>query len=768
MGQDEEDILEEEEDQMLDEGIEQVEMEDDFDQANMVHGQTSTPVAVSPLSCLSRHRNAPLTAIPQRPLNRFYTPQPQRSVITDAPRTLASIGGPAVRFQRPPETPSGAVRRIPATPGSLGAPSRRMAQPVLQEEEEDDVSMGPSTPIKREIHTALLEEVRPSSILQSCIHLPTTQAKRRRETLGTPRNLPAPPSSFKTPVRAAVFRPSSKPAPHPALEAQSPDQADDEEPEAGSAVPMTPVERIERKLKDLRRQSMKRQTADASRRATVGFALPATPARSHVKPSAAYTTVGTRRAPEVVYEDREDISQPSTPTVGGLHGEDDISVLQPFVQSPEPAEVGPSHHDETQQDDEQEQEQKRQVPTAATPQYSGMKEMFRSVLPPKTPSFAGMKSMFAAGEPSKAPATPHYNGMKTMFQEPAAASTPQMGGIKAMFQEPASASTPQMAGLRNMYQLPQEPPTPAMDGLGDMYEIEEVEQEAALQPDTDSEEEEQLESTPGRRKSFPKAPTVASSSSSASAARATSSKPPIRATSSRLPTASAPTRKPVAAASEKKAAVPAPTARKTSGSAASRARATTADSAPKRAAAPAKKAATAPVEEKPRPGDLDDCSTEHDEPLEYDEPVKPKAATTATKKVSRSAPTRTKPAEIASGSSTKEPAPRATRGRKAVLGENDEQPPAESSVPVPALAKATRAKKATATATSTTTSTTAKAAASTSAPTRRTRTVTADKENEPESEPVVKKAPARRTVKKTEPVPQPVGATTTRTTRSRK
>lgn len=95
----------------------------------------------------------------QRSLDRFYTPQPQRGLVTNAPRTLSSIGGPAVRFQRMPETPSAGIRRVPPTPGSLGAPSRRITQQVSQDTEEDEASVGPSTPVKREVDPAILEEV---------------------------------------------------------------------------------------------------------------------------------------------------------------------------------------------------------------------------------------------------------------------------------------------------------------------------------------------------------------------------------------------------------------------------------------------------------------------------------------------------------------------------------------------------------------------------------------------------------------------------------
>lgn len=75
-------------------------------------------------------------------------------------RSLASIGGPPTRLVRAPETPAGAARRIPATPGSLGPPSRKVVAPIDDEEDEDeDVDEAPSTPVKREVAPALLAEV---------------------------------------------------------------------------------------------------------------------------------------------------------------------------------------------------------------------------------------------------------------------------------------------------------------------------------------------------------------------------------------------------------------------------------------------------------------------------------------------------------------------------------------------------------------------------------------------------------------------------------
>lgn len=144
-------VYEEEEEVEEDEG-EHVQVNDDEE------GPEGTPVMVSGFRPIT-HNPYQCANLQQRSLDRFYTPQPHRSVVANAPRTLSSIGGPAVRFQRMPETPSAGIRRVAPTPGSLGAPSRRITQPVVHDESEDEASVGPSTPVKRDVDPAVLEEV---------------------------------------------------------------------------------------------------------------------------------------------------------------------------------------------------------------------------------------------------------------------------------------------------------------------------------------------------------------------------------------------------------------------------------------------------------------------------------------------------------------------------------------------------------------------------------------------------------------------------------
>jgi hypothetical protein len=104
-----------------------------------------------------------------RPLERFYTPQPQRTLGSNGPRqSLASFGGPATRPARMPETPVSTVRRMPGTPGTLGLPSRRIAPPVEEDADEEEESADPSTPVKRD-NAALLAEVSFLSRLQASV-----------------------------------------------------------------------------------------------------------------------------------------------------------------------------------------------------------------------------------------------------------------------------------------------------------------------------------------------------------------------------------------------------------------------------------------------------------------------------------------------------------------------------------------------------------------------------------------------------------------------
>jgi hypothetical protein len=77
--------------------------------------------------------------------SRFFTPQPQRGAAAPR-RSLVSIGGPAVRFQREEPEPKNMMGRIQPTPGKLGKPVR-MATPARREVVPDD------TLLEKEIKT---------------------------------------------------------------------------------------------------------------------------------------------------------------------------------------------------------------------------------------------------------------------------------------------------------------------------------------------------------------------------------------------------------------------------------------------------------------------------------------------------------------------------------------------------------------------------------------------------------------------------------------
>jgi hypothetical protein len=147
------------------------------------------------------------------------------------------------------------------------------------------------------------------------------QAKRRRETLGTPRALPTLPPSFKTPVREASLRNARTPS-HPALAPTTPEVDSDNETKA--AVPMTPLQKVQKELNQLRRQSVQRESrSDPNRRATVSFALPSTPARPQPKASASYSVVGNRQLPSsfgMTMEEDEEVSESGSPVMAGRDG----------------------------------------------------------------------------------------------------------------------------------------------------------------------------------------------------------------------------------------------------------------------------------------------------------------------------------------------------------------------------------------------------------------------------------------------------------------
>jgi len=148
-------------------------------------------------------------------------------------RSLASIGGPPTRLARLPETPAGPSSRMPATPGSLGPPSRKFVPPVDDEEVEDEgVDQAPCTPVKREVNPALLAEVSsywpivPSEL--TCRRSDEGRLWVHPERYQPFRQVSRPPSErhlYETPGHPLIpllLRPGPKPTPIPITRLQFP------------------------------------------------------------------------------------------------------------------------------------------------------------------------------------------------------------------------------------------------------------------------------------------------------------------------------------------------------------------------------------------------------------------------------------------------------------------------------------------------------------------------------------------------------------------
>jgi hypothetical protein len=169
----------------------------------------------------------------RRPLERFYTPQPQRTMAAGPRRSLASIGGPPTRLARLPETPAGPSSRMPVTPGSLGPPSRKFVPPVDDEEiEDEEVDQAPCTPVKREVNPAILAEVsyeRPTVIYElTCrrsdegrlwVHPEPYHPCRQVSKLQSERHLCETPEHLRIPL-LLLLRPKSTPIMTPRLLSQ--------------------------------------------------------------------------------------------------------------------------------------------------------------------------------------------------------------------------------------------------------------------------------------------------------------------------------------------------------------------------------------------------------------------------------------------------------------------------------------------------------------------------------------------------------------------
>ena len=187
----EEPIEDEEEDEVEMDNEDEMENEDETT-ALQDRAVPATPIAVS-LPPLGQAARQHADTIQSRALDKFFTPQPRRHVANQPRRSLANIGGPAVRFERLATTPSNAqgtlIRNAP-TPGTLGRPSRRVIMAHQEEIKIEEPVV--STPVRAKASPASLAEVcrllpysikcsssrRPSVVESLSLHLVPSPSRR--------------------------------------------------------------------------------------------------------------------------------------------------------------------------------------------------------------------------------------------------------------------------------------------------------------------------------------------------------------------------------------------------------------------------------------------------------------------------------------------------------------------------------------------------------------------------------------------------------------
>ncbi|OCF59896.1 hypothetical protein L486_02569 [Kwoniella mangroviensis CBS 10435] len=371
----------------------------------------------------------PGTPQTRQPLSKqFYTPQPERNIHRLPRRSLANIGGPPVRFERLPATPD-LFKRERAPPGSMGKPSKRITFAAPDAEDEMKAIDNEPVPEKKVFMTPVKSEAAKA------------EAKRRRESLATPRQLPAPPvSGFKNPIVETRFSNLIAKPSHPALAADSPIL---ERSDESRAVPGTPMDDIKHRLDKMRRQSVQR----ADRRATVGFVLPSTPSRPKFREAGSWS-VNPRRI---------DGKGPTTPIFPKFKTEDRIG------ESPSELVATASHQESSTMAQARAQLQAPSSPDYETPSS------------PSTPSYTGIREML--GKPSLPAKTPDMRGLKNLFPAtPKEAASPSLVGVKELLRQPSVPATPNLTGMKDMFKQPKIAQTPGFEGIGEMFDGQEEEE----------------------------------------------------------------------------------------------------------------------------------------------------------------------------------------------------------------------------------------------------------------------------------------------------
>lgn len=351
--------------------------------------------------------------------------------------------------------------------GKLGPPTRALRTPVpssqadesdTEEEEGPQQLVVPATPRTPKLPNGGL-------------------SKAQREALGTPRDLPAPPPSFRNPAPTPVKQ--GIPSLHRVFEPTAAELAYGIEP------PRTPFEDIKRRLSALRlgaqTSAKKRQSEAGPRRATVGFALPETPSK---EASSSARPLGSTRRPVpatprvAAIDEGESESLPATPTAA--KGAAAASLVE---------EATPKH---------------KRRRSLVSPSLAGIRDMLKTPKEPKTPSMAGMRNMFKTPKAITSPQldgvremyhepkhvrTPSFRGLRNLLKEPEDKPSPSLVGVKELMREEKVPPTPAMTGIKEMFAQREVPPTPAFDGVAEMYEADEPEVQIPERLEAPDEEE---------------------------------------------------------------------------------------------------------------------------------------------------------------------------------------------------------------------------------------------------------------------------------------
>lgn len=213
----------------------------------------------------------------------------------------------------------------------------------------------------------------------------------------------------------------------------------------------------------MRRQSVQRSsTRPAERRATVGFALPGTPAqRPPLGHSASYSVAPIRRSGQV----------PRTPIFPMLKREPMETIASPDsmdvdekTESPTPATHAhaatsptPQFHTTSKSDLSTPSGTSSRVlnfpsPSRAPTPLDNERTRTNPVKTSNPPT-----AMESATSPAKGTqGTPNFAGLKTLFAEKKVAATPNMVGVKRLFEDLKVSETPNMEGLKEMYEEEEE------------------------------------------------------------------------------------------------------------------------------------------------------------------------------------------------------------------------------------------------------------------------------------------------------------------------